>query len=151
MRFIFWIWVGNVRKNPKLSGTTHNVFGIQVGVSINLLHQEKYGYAQKHNPKLLKSSMHVLMNFGGRKRNITISIQSNNYQNVEWKQITPDNRYTWLTEGLHSLSLIPLSRWVQRKQKRKKGLQQVSFSKPMVDWYSTLAEMHGFIILTKML
>ena len=31
---------GNVRKNPKLSGTTHNVFGIQVGVSINLFHQE---------------------------------------------------------------------------------------------------------------
>ncbi|MGI8966104.1 MAG: N-6 DNA methylase [Limisphaerales bacterium] len=27
---------GNVRKNPKLSGTIHNVFGIQVGVSINL-------------------------------------------------------------------------------------------------------------------
>jgi len=27
---------GNVRKNPKLSGTTHNVFGIQLGVSINL-------------------------------------------------------------------------------------------------------------------
>jgi predicted helicase len=27
---------GNVRKNPKLSGTTHNVFGIQVGVSITL-------------------------------------------------------------------------------------------------------------------
>ena len=26
---------GNVRKNPKLSGATHNVFGIQVGVSIN--------------------------------------------------------------------------------------------------------------------
>jgi predicted helicase len=28
---------GNVRKNPKLSGTTHNVFGIQVGVSVNFL------------------------------------------------------------------------------------------------------------------
>ena len=28
---------GNVRKNPKLSGSTHNVFGIQVGVSINFL------------------------------------------------------------------------------------------------------------------
>ena len=27
---------GNVRKNPKLSGTTHNVFGIQVGVGITL-------------------------------------------------------------------------------------------------------------------
>ena len=27
---------GNVRRNPKLSGTTHNVFGIQVGVGINV-------------------------------------------------------------------------------------------------------------------
>jgi predicted helicase len=27
---------GNVRRNPKLSGTTHNVFGIQVGVGITL-------------------------------------------------------------------------------------------------------------------
>lgn len=26
---------GNVRENPELSGTTHNVFGIQVGVSVN--------------------------------------------------------------------------------------------------------------------
>ena len=28
---------GNVRKNPRLSGSTHNVFGIQVGVSVNFL------------------------------------------------------------------------------------------------------------------
>jgi predicted helicase len=28
---------GNVRKNPKISGTTHNVFGIQVRVSITIL------------------------------------------------------------------------------------------------------------------
>ena len=27
---------GNVRRNPKISGTTHNVFGIQVGVGITL-------------------------------------------------------------------------------------------------------------------
>ena len=27
---------GNVRKNPKLSGTTHNVFGIQVGAGITV-------------------------------------------------------------------------------------------------------------------
>jgi predicted helicase len=32
---------GNVRKNPKLSGTTHNVFGIQVGVSINIFIKNK--------------------------------------------------------------------------------------------------------------
>src|SRR5437763_3261289 len=27
---------GNIRKNPKISGTTHNVFGIQVGVGITI-------------------------------------------------------------------------------------------------------------------
>ncbi|MBL8157633.1 MAG: hypothetical protein JNM70_25995 [Anaerolineae bacterium] len=27
---------GNVRQNPKLSGTTHNVFGIQVGVGVTV-------------------------------------------------------------------------------------------------------------------
>ncbi len=32
---------GNVRKNPKLSGTTHNVFGIQVGVVIAFLVRKK--------------------------------------------------------------------------------------------------------------
>ena len=24
------------------------------------------------------------------------------YRNIEWKAITPDQRYTWLTEGLHA-------------------------------------------------
>src|SRR5260221_1599843 len=40
---------GNVRQNPKLSGTTHNVFGIQVGVGITVAvrsaaHQDKCLY-----------------------------------------------------------------------------------------------------------
>ena len=32
---------GNVRKNPKLSGTTHNVFGIQVGTGITVAIRKK--------------------------------------------------------------------------------------------------------------
>jgi predicted helicase len=32
---------GNVRKNPQLSGTTHNIFGIQVGVSVNIFVRKK--------------------------------------------------------------------------------------------------------------
>lgn len=32
---------GNVRRNPKLSGTTHNVFGIKVGVGITLAVKKK--------------------------------------------------------------------------------------------------------------
>lgn len=34
---------GNVRQNPKISGTTHNVFGIQVGVGITLAMRRKKG------------------------------------------------------------------------------------------------------------
>ncbi len=39
---------GNVRKNPKLSGTTHNVFGIQVGVSINLFVRRAVSREERH-------------------------------------------------------------------------------------------------------
>ncbi len=39
---------GNVRRNPKLSGTTHNVFGIQVGVGITVAVRVKH-----HNEKKL--------------------------------------------------------------------------------------------------
>src|SRR5438128_1479953 len=42
---------GNVRKNPKLSGTTHNVFGIQVGVSVNLFIRKRRGVASNGNGK----------------------------------------------------------------------------------------------------
>ena len=88
---------GNVRKNPKLSGTTHNVFGIQVGVSINLFvkkrdrvnSQAQIFYARvdefwrkEHKYRYLDSKEH--------------------YRNIQWKPITPDHRNTWLTEGLHA-------------------------------------------------
>ncbi len=39
---------GNVRRNPKLSGTTHNVFGIQVGVGITL------AIKKKGSPRVIK-------------------------------------------------------------------------------------------------
>ena len=42
---------GNVRKNPKLSGTTHNVFGIQVGVSVNLFVRKRRGVVSNRNGK----------------------------------------------------------------------------------------------------
>lgn len=40
---------GNVRKNPKLSGTTHNVFGIQVGVSVNIFVRKRRREGVKGN------------------------------------------------------------------------------------------------------
>ena len=59
---------GNVRKNPKLSGTTHNVFGIQVGVSINLFIETAHETANA-----AKSITPELMNTGGKSRNTIFS------------------------------------------------------------------------------
>jgi hypothetical protein len=38
---------GNVRKNPKLSGTSHNVFGIQTGVGITVAVRKRSQTAKK--------------------------------------------------------------------------------------------------------
>jgi predicted helicase len=50
---------GNVRKNPKLSGTTHNVFGIQIGVSINLLVRSRTAPSRRLQ-RLLRENRRVL-------------------------------------------------------------------------------------------
>ena len=87
---------GNVRKNPKLSGTTHNVFGIQVGVSINLL-CKKRGTTRSES-EIFYARVDELWRKEDKYRYLDAKEQ---YQGIEWKPITPDNRYTWLTEGLH--------------------------------------------------
>jgi predicted helicase len=50
---------GNVRKNPKLSGTKHNVFGIQVGVSINFfVRKRKLKRNETHDPSNVTTNTH---------------------------------------------------------------------------------------------
>ena len=88
---------GNVRKNPKLSGTTHNVFGIQVGVSINFF------IKRCDNANSQAEIFYARVDEFWRKEDKYRYLDSKkHYRNIEWKPITPDQRYTWLTEGLHS-------------------------------------------------
>jgi predicted helicase len=86
---------GNIRRNPKLSGTTHNVFGIQVGVSINL-------FVKKNNnqePKILYSR---LDEFWRKEQKYNFLNQKVNIDKIEWKEIHPDCRHNWLTEGIQA-------------------------------------------------
>ena len=88
---------GNVRKNPKLSGTSHNVFGIQVGVSINFF------IKKADNTDSQTQIFYACVDEFWRKENKYDHLNSKqHYQNIEWEQITPDKRNTWLTEGLHA-------------------------------------------------
>ena len=88
---------GNVRKNPKLSGTTHNVFGIQVGVSINFF------VKKRDNANSQSEIFYARLDECWRKDHKYRYLDSKqHYRKIEWKPITPDWRYTWLTEGLHA-------------------------------------------------
>ena len=96
---------GNVRKNPKLSGTTHNVFGIQLGVSINFL-VKKCSKSGSHNA-LFYSCVEGTWRKEEKYRFLD---EKEQYCNIEWKPIEPDRRNTWLIEGQHTEfeSFIPI-------------------------------------------
>ncbi|RKU08543.1 DNA helicase [Candidatus Poribacteria bacterium] len=88
---------GNVRKNPKLSGTTHNVFGIQVGVSINFF------IKKRDNANSQAEIFYARVDEFWRKEDKYRYLDSNqHYRNIKWKSITPGHQYTWLTEGLRA-------------------------------------------------
>ena len=106
---------GNVRKNPKLSGTSHNVFGIQVGVSINFF------IKKADNTDSQTQIFYACVDEFWRKEDKYNHLNSKqHYQNIEWEQITPDKRNTWLTEGLHTEfdTFIPMG---NKEMKAAKG------------------------------
>ncbi|MEW6355203.1 MAG: type ISP restriction/modification enzyme [Planctomycetota bacterium] len=88
---------GNVRKNPKLSGTTHNVFGIQVGVSINLFVKKK---GTRQTPAKV---FYARTEENWRKeQKYDFLDEKRDRAGIEWEEITPDRHHTWLTEGLQA-------------------------------------------------
>jgi predicted helicase len=96
---------GNVRKNPKLSGTTHNVFGIQVGVSINLflrLPKDAVGprgvfYARLEEYWRKEEKYAYLESVGSRAA-------------ITWQELVSDEQQNWLTADLDPTysALLPL-------------------------------------------
>ena len=91
---------GNVRKGQ--SGDT-NVFGIQVGVSINILVK-----SSRHSPCAVttKGAARILYNDEttalNRARTFAFLDEHQHVGNLEWQELTPDRRFTWLTGGLHA-------------------------------------------------
>jgi len=87
---------GNVRKNPKLSGTTHNVFGIQVGVSINLF-VKKENAKKKREAKIFYASTDE---YWRKDQKYEFLDKKSHRGNIEWKEICPDKNMNWSTEVL---------------------------------------------------
>jgi predicted helicase len=86
---------GNVRKNPRLSGTTHNVFGIQVGVGITV------AIRASSNPERNLYYYRVPENWRKTEK-LAFLAERKSISQIEWRELYPDARYIWLTEGMQS-------------------------------------------------
>ena len=86
---------GNARKGLKVSDA--NVFGIQVGVSINLFVKKKEDSSDA--PQMFYYRTDDLWN---KKQKFDFLNDRQHVGGIEWQPIQPDERHTWLTEGLHA-------------------------------------------------
>jgi predicted helicase len=84
---------GNVRKNPKLSGTTHNIFGIQVGVGITIAVKASH----TDQKKLYYYRVPALWTKGEK---LDFLNRQGKASNIEWQELHPDGRYNWISEGI---------------------------------------------------
>ncbi len=87
---------GNVRKFPKLSGTTHNVFGIQVGVGITFLVRRA---GDEKAPRMMYHSLPTMARASERLQQLATWKDASN---VPWADLTPDAKGNWITEGMQS-------------------------------------------------
>ena len=114
----------DVRRNPKISGTTHNVFGIQTGVAIGFFVRDKFKlgrcsihYARREDSELAMGKLAYLS--GAR------------LDEIAFEDITPDNKGNWLNQSNSDFErLLPLA-----KQKLKAAIPGTG-SDTLFDLYS---------------
>ncbi|MCS4221406.1 type ISP restriction/modification enzyme [Salinibacter ruber] len=85
---------GSIRKNPKLSGTTHNVFGIKVGVSINLFVKRDDSNSD------CDIFYHRMGEWLRKEERYDVLDSAGNWRGIDWKKLEPNQRHTWLTDGV---------------------------------------------------
>ena len=93
---------GDVRENPKLSGTLHNVFGIQTGVAISFL-------VKRRNP--VKCRIHYSRRPEAETREEKLAfLQNTTLSYAGTEIIRPDGKYNWLNHASNDFdTLLPLA------------------------------------------
>ena len=86
---------GNERKGLKVSDA--NVFGIRVGVSINLFVKKK-----RNSSKLPRLFYYRSDDLWDKKQKFNFLNECQHTGGVTWQTIQPDTRHAWLTDGLHA-------------------------------------------------
>ena len=111
---------GNARKGLKVSDA--NVFGIRVGVSINLFVKNKSKSSEKPNIFYYRTD-----DLWNKKQKFDLLNACQHIGGIAWKSVQPDSRQTWLTEGLHAEfdTFIPMG---SKEVKSKKDSGEAIFS-----------------------
>ena len=93
----------DVRRNPKISGTTHNVFGIQTGVAIGFFVRQKANlgnlgihYTRRDDAELAVDKLGYL--------------RETNLNQIAFDDVKPDSKYNWLNQSSPDfIKLLPLA------------------------------------------
>ena len=93
----------DVRRNPKISGTTHNVFGIQTGVAI--------GFFVRDKSKLGECSIHYASREDAELARDKLSyLRGAKLDEIAFEDITPDSKNNWLNQSNSDFdNLLPLA------------------------------------------
>jgi predicted helicase len=94
---------GNVRKNPKLSGTAHNVFGIQIGVAITILVRR---LAADHDTGPADVFFARVDEWWKRRQKYVFLDHTADLNGIEWRRLQPDSRGRWLSGGAAEFDLF---------------------------------------------
>ncbi|MEH2105370.1 type ISP restriction/modification enzyme [Nostoc sp.] len=94
---------GDVRKNPKLSGTTHNVFGIQTGVAIIFMIKR-----QVSNGTPCKIFHTRRPDFDTAEEKLRFLTETK-FTDIHFQHITPDKSHNWINQTDNNFdNLLPL-------------------------------------------
>lgn len=93
----------DVRANPKIAGTTHNVFGIQTGVAITFL-------IKKENTGGACNIEYVALDDSWRKEEKLEWLKDNRFENIHFEGVAPDKNNNWINLANSDFdSLLPLA------------------------------------------
>lgn len=118
------IWIldlgGDVRVNPQLSGTLHNVFGIQTGVAIMFLVRNR----KKKSKSLIHYSRRPEMETAEDKLSFLGNIQ---LENLPCEVVKPDRLHSWINQADFEDwdQLVPLASKSAKSAKTRTGQRAI--------------------------
>lgn len=108
----------DVRANPKIAGTTHNVFGIQTGVAIMFL-----VHKAKREKNTICNIQYISMEDNWRKENKLQWLNENPLAEIAFSHVQPDKNNNWINITTNDFeTLLPLADKDVRSGKGKKAL-----------------------------